>query len=236
MRKFLTGNKDIDEKILLELDDKDLSHACMTNREAYRICSQQTFWRNRILTKYGADILKTKPESQSYYDFYTNKNFPLCPQIVLATMPHQSQLVFDDFYNPILGFISSSYTRDIEALNYLIPKLALERMKKDGFDNNQIIALKTKIIELGRTLPVWRDELDAYTSLLTNEEKELIYSIIDVNVDRTQLIRSYASRRPNVMRNLTPEHFKLIVKIHEAFKDKSLPLDVKWNELCSYDL
>ena len=50
---LLTGNKDVDFKILSELEDKDLIKMCNINKEAMKICNNnQNFWLNRILLKF----------------------------------------------------------------------------------------------------------------------------------------------------------------------------------------
>ena len=47
-----TGVKDIDFKILEELDDSDLTNVCVVNTYLNDICKDETFWRNRLLNKY----------------------------------------------------------------------------------------------------------------------------------------------------------------------------------------
>ena len=49
----LTGNKDADLLILDKLDDKDLVSFCLVNKDANRLCSIDSFWKNRLLKKYG---------------------------------------------------------------------------------------------------------------------------------------------------------------------------------------
>ena len=45
---MLTGNKDVDRKILNELEDKDLVNACQINKKAHTLCNDQVFWMNRV--------------------------------------------------------------------------------------------------------------------------------------------------------------------------------------------
>ena len=47
-----TGVKDIDFKILEELDDSNLTNVCVVNTYLNDICKDETFWRNRLLNKY----------------------------------------------------------------------------------------------------------------------------------------------------------------------------------------
>ena len=49
---LFTGVKDIDFKILQELDDVDLTNICLVNTYINDICKDETFWRNRLLNKY----------------------------------------------------------------------------------------------------------------------------------------------------------------------------------------
>ena len=69
--KGFTGIKDLDLKILMELDDKDLIKTCATNRELYRICNvDQSFWRNRYVKQYDEEAAKYKPEGRSWKNHY----------------------------------------------------------------------------------------------------------------------------------------------------------------------
>ena len=52
-RKFLSGVKDVDLLILMDLDDESLFSACQVNKDAARICQDEIFWRTRFLNKYG---------------------------------------------------------------------------------------------------------------------------------------------------------------------------------------
>ena len=58
---MLTGIKDLDHKILNNLEDKDLVRVCQTNKRAQELCNDyDEFWLNRILSKFNIpiDILK----------------------------------------------------------------------------------------------------------------------------------------------------------------------------------
>ena len=71
MKKGFTGIKDVDLKIMMELDDNDLISICATNRELYRICNvDQSFWRNRYVKQYGEEAAKYKPEGRSWKNHY----------------------------------------------------------------------------------------------------------------------------------------------------------------------
>ena len=49
--KKFTGNKDIDNKILQDLDDKSLSQICQVNKYIYNLCKEEQFWTNRFVRK-----------------------------------------------------------------------------------------------------------------------------------------------------------------------------------------
>lgn len=70
----LTGNKDIDAKILNQLSDFDLVKVCEVNKKANQVCNDQIFWLNRILTKFPyltMDILNKYKGDRSWSDYYT---------------------------------------------------------------------------------------------------------------------------------------------------------------------
>ena len=72
---MLTGDKNLDFKILNKLDDVDLVKACQTNRQANEICNDQTFWLNRILNRFpylGIDILKQYKGNRNWSQYYIN--------------------------------------------------------------------------------------------------------------------------------------------------------------------
>ena len=70
---MLTGNKDVDRKILNELEDVDLVKACQVYKYADSICKDQVFWMNRVFKRYnyvpGVVLRKYKGEN-SWSDYY----------------------------------------------------------------------------------------------------------------------------------------------------------------------
>ena len=70
---MLTGNKDIDRKILNKLEDKDLVRVCKVNKEANSLCNDQVFWMNRIFSRFpkiGGDVLKANKGNRSWSEYY----------------------------------------------------------------------------------------------------------------------------------------------------------------------
>tara|TARA_R110001599_G_scaffold54300_1_gene151117 strand:+ start:2100 stop:2345 length:246 start_codon:yes stop_codon:yes gene_type:complete len=64
----LTGNPKIDMQILNELTDNELKKVSNHNRYVNSICRSDTFWKERILSKYP-EMEKLK----KYLDFHTYK-------------------------------------------------------------------------------------------------------------------------------------------------------------------
>lgn len=70
---MLTGNKDLDLKILGELEDKDLVNICQVNKRADEICKDQSFWLNRIMLKFpylSLDMLNKYKHDRSWSQYY----------------------------------------------------------------------------------------------------------------------------------------------------------------------
>ena len=68
LRSTLTG-KDTDMIILSNLDDRSLLSLCSVDQYTKELCKNETFWRNRTITKYG-NISKYKPIDMSWREFY----------------------------------------------------------------------------------------------------------------------------------------------------------------------
>ena len=69
---MLTGNKNIDIKILNELEDVDLVKFCQVNKQANSICGDQVFWMNRVFNRFGyvgGNILR-KYKGKSWSEYY----------------------------------------------------------------------------------------------------------------------------------------------------------------------
>ena len=69
----LTGIKDIDFKILNDLDDKSLVKYCSTNKEANKVCNNQIFWMNRVLKTFpyvDVEILRKNKGNRQWSEYY----------------------------------------------------------------------------------------------------------------------------------------------------------------------
>ncbi len=69
----LTGNKDVDRKILNNLEDKDLVKFCTVDKKANSLCNDQVFWMNRVFDRFGyvgGDILRKFKKDRSWSEYY----------------------------------------------------------------------------------------------------------------------------------------------------------------------
>jgi hypothetical protein len=239
--------KDVTVEIMNRLDDKSLGRFCKTNKNAQKICNDDSFWRNRIYSmfeKEAKDVVLLKPEEESFKDFYISnifieyrdKVYPLCKEI--RNFPHESLLVVDDFYNPTKGFLPKVITRDEKGMEFLLLKIVLLRMEKDIFRNfEEEEKIKKAIERVSNQIEENRkDEYDFTTFDLTAKDKESFYQLIDVNVPRTEMIKIGAKVNPKFFKysKNAPESFKLIYHIHQGFRKGEIPLDILWDELCTH--
>ena len=72
IERSLTKIRDVDLKIMSELDDKSLLSFCQVSKYGNQLCKNETFWRNRLSHKYGEEILSFKSPERTYRDFYLN--------------------------------------------------------------------------------------------------------------------------------------------------------------------
>lgn len=69
MEKTLSQIKDVDQKILSELDDKSLFEFCITHKYGSTLCRDDLFWKKRFIIKYGHS---NKNADRSWKNFYMN--------------------------------------------------------------------------------------------------------------------------------------------------------------------
>ena len=70
---MLTGNKNIDIKILNELEDVDLVKFFQVNKQGNSICEDQVFWMNRVFNRFGyvsGNILRKYKGNKSWSEYY----------------------------------------------------------------------------------------------------------------------------------------------------------------------
>ena len=91
---LLTGVKDLDTKILSELEDVDLVKMCQVNRKADEICKDQGFWLNRIMLKFpylGLDILNRYKQGRSWSEYYIKDLRKINIDNVASTLSRESR-------------------------------------------------------------------------------------------------------------------------------------------------
>ena len=70
---MLTGNRNLDFIIFNKLNDVDLVNVCQTTHQANELCGDQTFWLNRILSRFpylSLDLLKQYKQERSWSQYY----------------------------------------------------------------------------------------------------------------------------------------------------------------------
>ena len=74
----LSGIKDVDYIILQNLSDQDLGNFCRVNKEARKLCTDDTFWRNRTMKRFSSvisqDVLIKNKEAnfKTWREYYIN--------------------------------------------------------------------------------------------------------------------------------------------------------------------
>ncbi len=95
---MLTGNKDVDRKILNELEDKDLVSLCQINKQANSLCNDQVFWMNRVFLRFGyvgGNILRKYKGDRTWSEYYIQdlrKINPTNADKYLETGSHEGKL------------------------------------------------------------------------------------------------------------------------------------------------
>ena len=94
---MLTGNKDVDRKILNELEDKDLVNVCQANKQANSLCNDQVFWMNRVFDRFGyvgGDLLRKFKGNRSWSEYYIQdlRKIPFNPGMYLEKGSEEGRL------------------------------------------------------------------------------------------------------------------------------------------------
>ena len=140
MYSFPTRIKDIDLKILMELDDKSLFNACSTDTYTKRICEDEHFWRNRFVKKFGQENMHLKSSDKSWKNYYLQiiidleRSFDFLHQIVWKTD------INDSYFKDLLGKLHSLKNAPEWVLNNLY------------FLNFGDVKLSTKFFQFGEEI------------------------------------------------------------------------------------
>ena len=65
--KTLSGIKDIDLKILQELEDTDFDKVCSVNKYVKKLCDDETFWLNRLMRKMDIEEIRDIKEDNGKF-------------------------------------------------------------------------------------------------------------------------------------------------------------------------
>ena len=102
MERSLTKIRDVDLKILSELDDRDLLNYCKTHKYGNELCNNEDFWRNRVDIKFpGAG--KIKSPDRIWKNFYL-------------------KIVYYSKYHPTQGMLKAAKRNEIDMVKFFIIK------------------------------------------------------------------------------------------------------------------
>ena len=63
-------NKDVTLYLFSLLNDRDLLNLCVTSKKYNQLCSDEGFWRRRLIDKYGSESVKYKTPDETYHKIY----------------------------------------------------------------------------------------------------------------------------------------------------------------------
>jgi hypothetical protein len=69
-KRGLSGIKDVDLKILSELDDRDLFSFCLADKFVNQMCKNEHFWRSRFVKRFGKKAAIYKPKERNWRNHY----------------------------------------------------------------------------------------------------------------------------------------------------------------------
>ena len=201
---------------------------------------------NRIVKVHGQDalLLKAKSGNLSNREIYFRLTYPIYKKCSNVKKNADSNLVIEDFYGP-KGYIQTDTSKPFQEFkNYIIFKTVYtltEESEKRGEKINKTV--KTK---LGNKIKKTFLNLDpTYARTLSPslrlEDTDIASFFANVLFPRekinTQSILQY-SQFHNLKRKyvLNEDDFRFIYQIHEAFKNRQLPLTVTWDEVCTHPI
>ena len=95
-----TPQKDVNFKILENLNDRDLLNYCQTNKDAQKLCNDENFWRRRTLQKFQNIKI---PYGMSWRQYYL---FRLSHEIIVLEYPGiKTEVVIDKNSPYMLGLL-----------------------------------------------------------------------------------------------------------------------------------
>ena len=242
---MFSGNKDTDKLILQELDDRSLLSACSTNSYFEQICKEESFWLNRLIRMHGEDVLILKPKfgKLSNREIYFRLTYPTYKNCQNVKRNADSNLVIEDLYGPNGYIQNETETKSLKELkNLIIFKTVYTLMDKKEkihkINKTSQTKLRNKIKKIGDNLPEkYKRSLNLASPTLENTDiatffQEVLFSSLQ-HVD-VKSVKDYLLLNLNRPYDLSDGDIRFILRIHNSFKNSSLPLTITWNELCTH--
>ena len=151
---MLTGVKDLDLLILIQLDDQNLVNVCKTNTTINELCNDQNFWLQRIMkmfpyldlyilkkykqdrdwSQYYIDDLRTINKTNAIYKLYNGAKNGYLDMVIIA-VNKGADVTSDNYY----ALRNASAYGHLEVVKYLVkngPKLS------DNYTDSVILAIE----------------------------------------------------------------------------------------------
>jgi hypothetical protein len=154
-KPILTGNKDVDYKILENLEIKDLIKICQSNKYSLNLCNNNTFWfekfhlNNLPIYAQGTDFTTW---AQRYYatekSYEKATNTLIVHEINAIDESIDITIVTDELIlNAFMGYLKTDIDIEINKINAILSNNKYELSINDG-EHNMIFNKKYMIIFL----------------------------------------------------------------------------------------
>ena len=159
MKTFPCDSRDINYKILNELDDKEILDLRLVSKQFNDLVLEEYFWKSKCVNKYGKDLIKFKAQTRTWRDFY------FC---LKRCIDKQFDSLDIDVRNAIVN------------LN-VVEKYINKNFEVDIYDNMIVVYMSDKIIGIISTLNCSVSKYGSHvadrgdTLLLKLSEKEYLY-------------------------------------------------------------
>lgn len=154
---LLTGDKNLDMKILNELEDVDLIKMCQMNKAADAICTDQGFWLNRIMKKFpylSLEMLNRYKQGRNWSEYYIEDLIQINPNnandklienarrggrldLIIVSLNNNADIHYSDYSGPDAAVRNAVGYGDLYIVKYLIENGADIR----GRDNEKLVTL-----------------------------------------------------------------------------------------------
>ena len=219
---------------------------CSTNSYFFELCKDENFWLNRLVLTHGQDVLKLKPKfgKLSNREIYFRLTYPTYKNCNNVKRNAESNLVIEDLYGPdgyIQDEIETKSFKDLK--NLIIFKTVytlMEEKEKKGEKINKTsqTKLRNKIKKIGESLPdKYKRSLNINSPKLENTDIATFFQQVLFSLKVTvQSIKNYMVLNLNRKYELSEADIRFILRVHESFKNTTLPLTITWNELCIHPI